>query len=896
MNCLAFAIMLVPATLSTPCSPGSWKYYTSSEDFVLFTAYGYNTVNMINLTYPPTWQSIAGSSSSGTAVGVGKDAMFAKPSGISIAPDGKSALIFDELNTLKKIDLNTRDVTMISGIPLGAAGPSIIQRAGSSAYISFANTNRILKVTEPGAVVTSIFGDNVALGSSDGILTDMGSLNTGLYFISPDETFFLVLSNADKHIRKLDIATNTVKTIAGSPGALQLSGCSNGAGTNARFYNPNAVQMTDSNTAYISDIGSYNVRRLAIDTGIVYPWIGNCDALNSEFFVTNQAGAGTNALFGFHSLALTSDKLSMFGMTTSNLWRINMEDTVVSKVMYYSFSGIFLYFTFDVFRKSDGTCIPCSQTKYCPEGTELELPCPLGSYCPTPGVKIACSPGYACRTKGLTAPNVCFYQYYCPDGYNQTKCKSGSYCPNLATSEEPCPAGYYCPSISDKYLCANGDYCPPRTLSNEKCPAGFYCKTPSEIAECSPGITCPAGSNNAAGTFVELCHAGSYCPTPGISIFCDIGTYCPTDSTSPLPCPEGFYCPTTDTMYLCFGVPYCPARSIENTQCTAGYYCPNSTSRLACDGIGQYCPIESREIMTCPAGYYCKTPAELQICLRGTYCPAGSVNSLKCSESGTYCPVGSISPSTCPAGSYCETSESKSWCGLGTLCPAGSTAPIPCPLGSYCTDSLTQATCTGVGVYCPLRSTSPGLCPGGSFCPSTILRQLCPRGFYCQAGSMSATLTCNELGTYCPLGSESPVTCPAGSFCPSTDTRVPCSRGTYSIAVGATTISTCEPCTAGSFCPTPVTKIVCPAGSFCPSGVSAPTRCPIGSFCPSGSSAAVSCPTPSSNHNTGTQSYTDCTCPAGMFGRVSSAVLAVCTTCPIGQVCIGTPITCSCTV
>ena len=200
-----------------------------------------------------------------------------------------------------------------------------------------------------------------------------------------------------------------------------------------------------------------------------------------------------------------------------------------------------------------------------------------------------------------------------------------------------------------------------------------------------------------------------------------------------------------------------------------------------------------------------------------------------------------------------------------------------------CQMAFTSPTCAS-----NVQSFPGGTCVSGWTAENTVTvpQALCPAFSSTIATGSSSVTDCK-----CGAGYYGTVTLAA-----SANSCVACLLGTYSIAVGASTISTCQQCTAGSFCPTPSTKTACPAGSFCPLGVSAPTICPIGSFCPPGASAAVSCPTPSTNYETGTQSYTDCTCPAGMYGRVSSPALAVCTTCAVGQVCTGTPIKCSCAV
>jgi hypothetical protein len=115
------------------------------------------------------------------------------------------------------------------------------------------------------------------------------------------------------------------------------------------------------------------------------------------------------------------------------------------------------------------------------------------------------------------------------------------------------------------------------------------------------------------------------------------------------------------------------------------------------------------------------------------------------------------------------------------------------------------------------------------------------------------------VGSSCTASSTAPVTCPQGQFCEANST-VP------------------KPCASGFYCPTSAIQL----------------PCTVGNFCPQGSSAVTPCPSPSTTYVVGTESYMDCMCPKGYFGRVSSSVLAACTICPVGQFCPAVNSKCSC--
>jgi hypothetical protein len=56
---------------------------------------------------------------------------------------------------------------------------------------------------------------------------------------------------------------------------------------------------------------------------------------------------------------------------------------------------------------------------------------------------------------------------------------------------------------------------------------------------------------------------------------------------------------------------------------------------------------------------------------------------------------------------------------------------------------------------------------------------------------------------------------------------------------------------------------------------------------------AVACPPPSVSP-VGSMAFTNCSCPAGTYGRVTSPTFASCLACPQGAFCAGVAQQCSC--
>lgn len=113
-------------------------------------------------------------------------------------------------------------------------------------------------------------------GSSQGFTDATG---TGAKFTAPtgicisaDGQFLFVADYSGHRIRKINVATKAVTTIAGNG----TSGYANGIGTAAQFSYPSGVCIsTDGTTLYVSDYGNSYIRKIIIATQAVSTIAGN---------------------------------------------------------------------------------------------------------------------------------------------------------------------------------------------------------------------------------------------------------------------------------------------------------------------------------------------------------------------------------------------------------------------------------------------------------------------------------------------------------------------------------------------------------------------------------------------------------------------------------------------
>ena len=430
----------------------------------------------------------------------------------------------------------------------------------------------------------------------------------------------------------------------------------------------------------------------------------------------------------------------------------------------------------------------CPQGHFCPKGTAVEKPCPIGTYGPIEGLDecYECLAGYTCPNTTIIHPVPCSPGHYCP---GSIKLPNGN----------PCPHGTYQPNRYRKYLneclpCPPGQYCelPGQANATGPCRAGYLCRggasfdAPNDTSDayngpCPPGYYCEEGTTN--GT---MCPEGTLRPYPGAKsrndcLPCTGGKYCfqPGLLVATSHCAAGYFCPAEEDIRT----PY-PSRF----QCPTGHYCPNGTANPYGCNPGTYQErIHQSSCDVCPEGYYCRANTSSPIpCPAHHYCPNGTHTPVVC-PNGTFTDVNASKLSDvdqckpCDVGHYCQLGVIADNCSAGYLCYIGN--PTPTPDGS----NKTIGDECPVGYYCPAGTHEPLKCEPGLVIP------------YKRARSKSECQTC-PAGKICSPGSSIPEDCTKGHYCPFNDTRRPCPLYTFNNVSGATDISFCHPCPAGYYC------------------------------------------------------------------------------------------------
>jgi DNA-binding beta-propeller fold protein YncE len=265
-------------------------------------------------TLVPVVTTLAGAAStSGSADGLGPMARFSDPSGVALSADGALALVADTQNhTIRKLVVATGAVTTLAGSPrangsangVGAAARLFhpegltLSSDGTLALAADTDNHTLRVIVVATGEVTTLAGSPGSPGSANG-------LGAVARFSSPagvalSAGFALVADTGNHAIRRVDLATGAVTTLAGSAGS---PGSADGAGSAARLRYPRAVALSaDGGTALVADFSNNLIRTVVMATGAVTTLAGSPGSSGSA------DGVGTGARFAYPAgIALSGD-------------------------------------------------------------------------------------------------------------------------------------------------------------------------------------------------------------------------------------------------------------------------------------------------------------------------------------------------------------------------------------------------------------------------------------------------------------------------------------------------------------------------------------------------------------------------------------------------------------
>ena len=141
-------------------------------------------------------------------------------------------------------------------------------------YIAEYEGGRIFKLDKGGKLVQ--FSGNGKTGfAGDGKKVNQGVYN-GMHNLAWSSDEILYVSDTHNHlVRKIDLKTNLISTLAGTPNKKGFSG-DGGPATKAKLNTPISISLTpDEKTMLISDISNSRIRAIDLESGIIRTVAGN---------------------------------------------------------------------------------------------------------------------------------------------------------------------------------------------------------------------------------------------------------------------------------------------------------------------------------------------------------------------------------------------------------------------------------------------------------------------------------------------------------------------------------------------------------------------------------------------------------------------------------------------
>jgi DNA-binding beta-propeller fold protein YncE len=230
---------------------------------------------------------------------VGSNALFNRPYGVSVSSNGSYALVADEdSNLIRKIVLSIASVSSLAG--LGSSSGSTngvgsnalfnspqgvsVSQDGSYALVADYSNHLIRKIIISTASVSTLAGLALSSGSTNGVGSNARFLFPAGVSVSSDGSYGLVTEINNELIRQIIISTASVSTLAGLASShgftddaiyFGSSRSTDGVGSNARFRNPQGVSVSsDGSYALVADTNSNLIRQIDLPPPLSPLWQG----------------------------------------------------------------------------------------------------------------------------------------------------------------------------------------------------------------------------------------------------------------------------------------------------------------------------------------------------------------------------------------------------------------------------------------------------------------------------------------------------------------------------------------------------------------------------------------------------------------------------------------------
>ena len=287
-----------------------------------------------------TVSTVAGTGSAGNTDGTGTEASLNYPTTCSFYHQDKYILVTTYTN-IRKIEYSTWTVTTLAGSDTDSFTDGVGSNAGFSdikgiavtsdntvAFVADHYSHRIRRIDISTATVTTIAGDEIPGGSNRVETNAQFYYPWGLALYPVDNSFLLITNEWGKTIVKLDIMTAIVSSFAGVYGTASSN---DGTGSEATFNGPAGISFHATGSyVVIADCGNRKIRKITYPGAVVTTLAGS-GAIGST------DGTGTDASLN-SMLGITIDVYGNY--IVADYGTNNLRKVVLSTAVVTTFAGI----------------------------------------------------------------------------------------------------------------------------------------------------------------------------------------------------------------------------------------------------------------------------------------------------------------------------------------------------------------------------------------------------------------------------------------------------------------------------------------------------------------------------------------------------------------------------
>lgn len=193
-------------------------------------------------------------------------------------------------------------------------------------YVTEVGNHRVRRVDLKSGSISTVAGNGSKGYSGDGGLATAAELNEPyeVRFDGDGNMFFVEMQN--HLIRRVDAKTGVITTVAGTGQA--GDGGDGGPAIRAKFNRPHSIALDDKGHLYVADIGNHRIRRIDLKTGVVESIAGSSA---KKLPVDGQRARG-NPILGPRALFIDGRTMWIALREGHSVWKMNLDDGILHHV------------------------------------------------------------------------------------------------------------------------------------------------------------------------------------------------------------------------------------------------------------------------------------------------------------------------------------------------------------------------------------------------------------------------------------------------------------------------------------------------------------------------------------------------------------------------------------